>query len=92
MTRAPIDTCVVCGEPEAAHHEFEAVSVRRRHVARRELREGMMDPIDRCARCVCVFKRLTNVPPICERFKVYPLLKVTCKNCSHDEACHEVKR
>lgn len=41
MTCAPIDTCFHCGEPEAAHHEFEAVtrpagvSVRRRHVARR---------------------------------------------------------
>ena len=22
MTRAPIDKCVHCGEPEAAHHEF----------------------------------------------------------------------
>ena len=27
MTRAPIDTCVHCGEPEAAHHEFEAATV-----------------------------------------------------------------
>lgn len=26
MTRAPIDICVHCGEPEAAHHEFEAVT------------------------------------------------------------------
>lgn len=23
MTRAPIDICVHCGEPEAAHHEFD---------------------------------------------------------------------
>ena len=27
-TRAPIDTCFHCGEPEAAHHEFEAVTCR----------------------------------------------------------------
>ena len=27
-TRAPIDICVHCGEPEAAHHEFEAATCR----------------------------------------------------------------
>ena len=26
MTRALLDICVHCGEPEAAHHEFEAVT------------------------------------------------------------------
>ena len=24
MTRAPIDICVLCGEPESAHHDFES--------------------------------------------------------------------